>query len=108
PLLRNANSRPDFQTIQEKEDFLITYTSGTLNEPKGVVHSYSSLANSIKYLAQLLQGNGDKVTATHLPHFVLLGINAGVEVHIWDNRMTPEEKLRFIRQHNVTTLFGPP
>lgn len=107
-LIKKANDTFTFEAIQEKEDFLITYTSGTLNEPKGVVHSYYSLANSIKYLTELLQNNTDQTLATHLPHFVLLGINAGMKVHIWDNRMSANEKIRFIDQHNITTLFGPP
>jgi acyl-CoA synthetase (AMP-forming)/AMP-acid ligase II len=97
-----------FDAMDEREDFLVTYTSGTLNEPKGVVHSYTSLANSIKYLTAVLQRNSDKIIATHLPHFALIGINAGIRVHLWDHTMQPAEKIRFLEQHNITTLFGPP
>jgi len=95
-------------SADEQEDFLVTYTSGTLAEPKGVVHSYASLANSIQYLSDLLRQNQDVSIATHLPPFVLLGISAGVKVHLWDNSLAPEKKLKFIESNGISTLFGPP
>jgi len=108
PLISRTAPPSDFEPVNEKEDFLVTYTSGTLNEPKGVVHTYASLANSIKYLSDVLKNGGDKSIATHLPHFALIGMSARMEVHVWDYSMHPAEKIRFIRQHNITTLFGPP
>lgn len=97
-----------FQTANDTDDFLITYTSGTLSEPKGVVHSYASLMNSICYLTDMLREHQDEVIATHLPHFALLGISAGMRVHLWDYRQSAAEKIAFIERHGITTLFGPP
>lgn len=91
-----------------QDDFLVTYTSGTLAEPKGVVHSYASLSQSLSYLSELLIQHQDKSIATHLPHFALLGINAGITVHLWDNTWSAERKLSFIQEHKISTLFGPP
>ncbi len=104
------NTMRSFTTgmIKEEEEFLITYTSGTLSEPKGVVHTYSSITNSIKHLTAILQSNEDKIIATHLPHYALLGINAGIKVHLWNNRMSAREKITFILKEKITTLFGPP
>ena len=98
----------EFEPIGEKNDFLITYTSGTLSEPKGVVHSYYSLSKSIKHLTELLQTNKDEIIETHLPHYTMLGINAGIKVYLWDNQMSPDAKIEFISNNNITTLFGPP
>jgi acyl-CoA synthetase (AMP-forming)/AMP-acid ligase II len=92
----------------EQDDFLVIYTSGTTSEPKGVVHSYASVSNSLKHLSQLLKANGDQRIATHLPQFALLGINAGLKVFLWDNRMSSDKKLVFIKENSITTLFGPP
>jgi acyl-coenzyme A synthetase/AMP-(fatty) acid ligase len=90
------------------EDFLVTYTSGTLAEPKGVVHTYESLGETIRLLTALLDKNGDERIATHLPHFMLLGVNAGRLVYLWDNELAPDKKLGFIERNKITTIFGPP
>lgn len=97
-----------FKNGESTDDFLVTYTSGTLAEPKGVVHSYESLAETMTLLTNLLDKGGNERIATHLPHFMLLGINAGRPVYIWDNEFSAEEKLRFIEKNKITTIFGPP
>ena len=107
-MIKAVQKRPDFQMTSENEDFLVTYTSGTLHEPKGVVHSYFGLSNSIRQLTLMLQSNKDEVIATHLPHFALLGISAGIKVYLWDAALNAERKLSFITNYGITTLFGPP
>lgn len=108
PFLQKLHENLEFEPVDEKEDFLVTYTSGTLSAPKGVLHSYKSISNSLTHLAELLHTNADEVIATHLPHYFLLGINAGIRVHLWDNQMRAATKIEFIRKRNITTLFGPP
>lgn len=99
---------PNFNGINPSEDFLVTYTSGTLNEPKGVVHTYESLGETMHLLTKMLnEGENDRI-ATHLPHFMLLGVNAGKVVFIWNNELSPNEKLKFIKANSITTIFGPP
>lgn len=107
-LIKGENADTNFSTIDEQSDFLITYTSGTLSEPKGVVHQYLSLSNSIGHLTTLLLKNKDEIVATHLPHYALLGINAGIKVYLWDNKLDAAAKIDFITERNITTLFGPP
>lgn len=107
-LIGGSNKLCDVIDGDENEEFLVTYTSGTLAQPKGVVHSFKSLSNSIKYLSELLIENEDTSMATHLPHFALLGISAGVNVNMWKEHLSPEEKLSFIHEKKITTLFGPP
>ncbi|NJL74874.1 MAG: acyl--CoA ligase [Saprospiraceae bacterium] len=107
-LIKNTMRPFTTEMIKEEEEFLITYTSGTLSEPKGVVHTYSSITNSIKHLTAVLQNNKDEIIATHLPHYALLGINAGIKVHLWNNRMSASEKIAFMLKEKITILFGPP
>ena len=107
-LFKTIEEEKDFCKGNDEDEFLITYTSGTLSQPKGVVHSYSSLANSIKHLSDMLKNNGDISIATHLPQFALLGISAGVQVYLWDHQLTAKAKLDFIAQNSITCLFGPP
>lgn len=98
-----------FKAIDEQEAFLLVYTSGTLSEPKGVVHTYDSINASLELLAQLFQKPGNNTAiATHLPHFMLLGIKCGLKVHVWDNRMSGASKLAFMECYQISTLFGPP
>ncbi len=111
-IARNKSKLVDEDTELEPSDlnaaFLVTYTSGTLSEPKGVIHTYASLRSSLQHLSNLLAKNGDTAIATHLPHFALLGINAGIMVHLWQNDWPAEKKLEFLSKNNISTLFGPP
>ncbi|HRN56002.1 MAG TPA: class I adenylate-forming enzyme family protein [Agriterribacter sp.] len=107
-LIKKIKSQTHFEEMNEESDFLVTYTSGTVSEPKAVVHSYRGITNSIKHLVQMLHSNKDEIIATHLPHYALLGINAGIKVHIWNNLMKPAEKIRYIIENKITTLLGPP
>jgi acyl-CoA synthetase (AMP-forming)/AMP-acid ligase II len=107
-LLNRPRKPVQLQPADPDAEFLITYTSGTLQEPKGVVHTHASLQTSIRHLSNLLQaGPGDRL-ATHLPHFLLLGIANQLPVYLWKESLDPEGRLRFIREHQITTLFGPP
>lgn len=89
-------------------DYLITYTSGTLQEPKGVLHSFTSLSHSINLLSQLVQGQPNDRLATYLPHFVLLGITAQIPVFIYNPHLSVRQKLDFFEKNKISILFGPP
>lgn len=107
-LYRTKEISIEFLEDDANEEFLITYTSGTLSEPKGVVHTYQSISNSVKHLSQLIAAGENRIMATHLPQFVLLGIHSGLLVHTWDENLSEKAKLDFIKKHSITTLFGPP
>ncbi|KAA5545002.1 class I adenylate-forming enzyme family protein [Adhaeribacter rhizoryzae] len=101
------------QTVNLLEDksnhnYLITYTSGTLQEPKGVLHSLTSLSRSINLLSELVQGNPNDRLATYLPHFVLLGITAKIPVFIYNPKLNVRQKLDFFEKNKISILFGPP
>jgi acyl-CoA synthetase (AMP-forming)/AMP-acid ligase II len=89
-------------------DYVITYTSGTLAEPKGVLHSIEGLEESIRRVACVLGDAGTQRIATHLPQYILLGISAGIPVFVWNQAWPAAKKLRFIEGNGITTLFGPP
>lgn len=89
-------------------DLVITYTSGTLDEPKGVVHSVSSLFESLSEIKNQLGTNPASRIGAYLPHFLLIGICSGFPVFLFDKEQTAEWKYNFYTQHRITTLFGPP
>lgn len=107
-LIKKSGPALPLENAPENDPFLLTYTSGTLAQPKGVVHSVGSLGRSIDHLSKLLKQNNDLSLATHLPHFMLLGINSGIQVFLWDNEWSAKRKIAFIRNNKITTLFGPP
>lgn len=90
------------------QEYLVTYTSGTSSRPKGVLHSIQSLANSIEIIIDLLAADQPQRMATHLPHFMLISVCAGIPVQIWSGEMSAKERLRFLEEKKITTLFGPP
>ncbi len=96
------------QPVMNDPGYLITYTSGTTDEPKGVFHGINGLTNSILQVAELLKSDQPQTLATHLPHFMLIGACAGIEVKLWKSTDSAKQRLEFIVKNNITTLFGPP
>ena len=89
-------------------EFMVTYTSGTLAEPKGVVHSHSSLFKSLAKIKHVLSSANEVRIAAYLPHFLLFGICSGNPVFLYDRNKSPQWIIRFVEEERITTLFGPP
>lgn len=89
-------------------DFLITYTSGTIAEPKGVVHSFNSLLNSLKLIGEQLNPEKETLIATYLPHYMLIGFSVKIPSILYNPKLSATEKLTFFDTHKVTTIMGPP
>ncbi len=107
--LRKAAPLPfQWQKGNPAHPYLVTYTSGTQSTPKGVVHILSGLVQSIELIVKLLDSDTPQRVATHLPHFMLIGVCAGIPIHLWGARAKAVERLAFLEQHAITTLFGPP
>ncbi len=96
------------ETSATPHDFLITYTSGTIAEPKGVVHSFHSLLNSLKLIGNQLDTNKENLIATYLPHYMLIGFSVNMPSILYNPTLTAVEKLTFFNKHQVTTIMGPP
>ena len=88
--------------------YLVTYTSGTLSEPKGVLHTTESLHESIQLIAALIRSEQKQIMATHLPHFMLIAACAGVATKLWGNTWSPKKRLTFIEEEKISILFAPP
>jgi acyl-CoA synthetase (AMP-forming)/AMP-acid ligase II len=89
-------------------DFLITYTSGTIAEPKGVVHSFNSLLNSIQLIGKQLNPEKETLIATYLPHYMLIGFAVKIPSILYNPKLSPIKKLAFFADNKVTTIMGPP
>lgn len=109
-LFKNIKPSPKSPQLAPAQpfDYIVTYTSGTIDVPKGVLHSIESLSNSITLITSLLGDTKTQRLATHLPHFMLIGVCSGLPIHIWDYKSSALAKIEFIKKHQITTLFGPP
>ena len=87
---------------------IIIYTSGTLSVPKGVIHTGYSLGSSIRGLKKLLSANQHSVVGASLPHFMLLGITAGMQVKMKRKHLKTSTEINWIEKENIGVLFGPP
>lgn len=117
PLLKNKKLK-DFFVVNKQEIFLadnnldyenlIIYTSGTLSEPKGVVHTNKSLQASLLNMKSIFFEDTNVVLATYLPHFILLGIACNFLVKIMDPAMNADKKIAWFKSEKITAFFGAP
>ncbi len=103
-----SDSNIIWEKAKSEKDFLITYTSGTLSTPKGVVHSDSSLISSLNLLANKIGKYKGQNMVSYLPHFALIGIMANVKVFLWKKDLPIPKRIDFINKHKINIFFGPP
>lgn len=107
-LLKHCKTSSSFSPCDTLYQNLIIYTSGTLNSPKGVLHTDANLNASITSLSNLLSATKTDVVGTYLPHFMLLGIASGLTVKVMSEKMNSEKKLRWLENEGINIFFGPP
>jgi len=100
PMVLSKNPAP--------HDFIIVYTSGTVQEPKGVVHTVDGLKRSIEHLVEVIGRRKDDLIATDLPQYMMLGISAGIPIILLPSGLSAKNKLNWLERHRATILFGPP
>ena len=101
--------------VEPEDPMVVIYTSGSTSEPKGVVHSHSTV---IVHPFNLLQfrdlRTGDRLY-TSMPLFWVGGLSytlvsamhAGATV-VFDQRFEPGRTLELIERHRVTHVIGWP
>jgi acyl-CoA synthetase (AMP-forming)/AMP-acid ligase II len=104
----NWNKSSENPNNEGGHEFLITYTSGTIAEPKGVVHSFNSLYNSLKLIGNQLDTDKENLIATYLPHYMLIGFSVKMPSILYNPKLMAVEKLAFFETHKVSTIMGPP
>ena len=107
-LTKNKTNKPFTTEMINSMPYLITYTSGTLDVPKGVLHTTDGLGESIKIISNLIKSEEPQTMATHLPHFMLIGGCAGVSTKLWDITWSAEKRYAFILKEKISLLFAPP
>ncbi|HJW71108.1 MAG TPA: AMP-binding protein [Candidatus Binatia bacterium] len=93
----------------------VFYTSGTTADPKGVLHTSSTLGSVLHYHAQLYPASPDDVSLLQFPlthiggivMFVMLPLRSGSSVVLME-AYDPELAIDLIERHRVTSAGGPP
>jgi acyl-CoA synthetase (AMP-forming)/AMP-acid ligase II len=118
PIFKNHINFPKLYTASSKlfengsdpgdAENVIIYTSGTLAVPKGVLHTGKTLGASIHAIRNLLKVNPGTIVGATLPHFMLLGITAGMPVKIKKKGISVATEIRWLDKEKIGVLFGPP
>src|SRR5437016_2690925 len=94
---------------------MLFYTSGTTADPKGVLHTPSTLGAVIRFQAELLHPSPDDRSLLQfpLPHlggvvmFVILPVAHGSST-VFMETFDPELAVDLIERHRITSAGGPP
>lgn len=106
--VQNFKSNYSLHEADDDIGILITYTSGTLSEPKAVLHSPTTIIHSMDIFDKMLSNANNLNVVTHLAQYIFIGMHSKLHVVVWDNNWPPKTKFNFIIKNNITTLFGPP
>jgi acyl-coenzyme A synthetase/AMP-(fatty) acid ligase len=94
------------EEMSSGEDMVIIFTSGTVNKPKGVVHSYSSLFNALNIISsQISISKNDFLYASQF-YFLLIGLMLAARTYIPKNKtFSSEVFFKVTSKFNITSAF---
>ena len=101
--------------VEPQDPMVVIYTSGSTSEPKGVVHSHSTVIVHPFNLLQFRDLQASDVLYTPMPLFWVGGLSytlvsamhAGATV-VFEERFEPGATLDLVEQHGVTHVIGWP
>lgn len=94
------------EIINPKDDMVIIFTSGTSDNPKGVVHSYDSLLNALNIISSEISiSEKDSLYASQF-YFLLIGLMVSARTYIPKNKkFNPLSFLKITSDFNITSAF---
>ncbi|MEY4602212.1 MAG: hypothetical protein RL292_153 [Candidatus Parcubacteria bacterium] len=96
----------DEKVIAGMDDMIIIFTSGTINKPKGVVHSYLSLCNALNIISSEVSiSKSDFLYASQF-YFLLIGLMVSARTYVPKNKtFNPKSFLKIASKFNITSSF---
>src|SRR5439155_14913536 len=114
--LEDSSSAPMPPTPRDPHDIsMLFYTSGTTADPKGVLHTPSTLGAIVRFHAEMHHPSADDVSLLQFPlthigglvMFVMTPIAHGSTTVFMDT-FDPALAVDLIERHRVTSAGGPP
>ena len=85
-------------------EYIISYTSTGIDTMSSTLHTLGTIAYSINFISRTVQDAEQKSFTTHLPHFIMVGISAGLTLKLWNDHWTAEKKIEFIASQKISVL----
>jgi acyl-CoA synthetase (AMP-forming)/AMP-acid ligase II len=101
----NEGILPPFPNHQDQ---VIVFTSGTTNEPKGVVHTIGSLQASLQYVQALCTFDDASIVFTSLPYFLFLSLASGAHVRVAPQKFSARLWTNNVVATQPTHIFAAP
>lgn len=96
----------DEEITDSDEDMLIIFTSGTVANPKGVIHSYKSLSNALSIISSEISIRRDDFLYASQFYFLLIGLMVSAKTYIPKNKnFAPENFLGIASKFGITSAF---
>lgn len=94
------------ETINEDTDMAVIFTSGTVSQPKGVVHSYKSLSNALNIISSEISISKDDFLYASQFYFLLIGLMVSARTYIPKQRaFDPKTFLDISSRLGITAAF---
>jgi acyl-CoA synthetase (AMP-forming)/AMP-acid ligase II len=105
-LNQNITNSIDEKIVEASEDMVIIFTSGTVNKPKGVVHSYSSLFNALSIISSEISISKKDFLYASQFYFLLIGLMVSARTYIPKNKkFNPESFSKIVSKLKITSTF---
>jgi len=105
-LQQNNTGVVNEKTIDVNEDMVVIFTSGTVNKPKGVVHSYLSLFNALEVISSEISISKNDFLYASQFYFLLIGLMVSARTYIPKNKkFSAKSFLSVVLRLNITSAF---
>jgi acyl-CoA synthetase (AMP-forming)/AMP-acid ligase II len=101
-------SRRSTRSPARNDDALVVFTSGTMSDPKAVVHTQGTLGAMFASMVNLVGDASAEVVYTDQFHSFLPTLAAGATVIFGSTDTPPRVALELIGRHRATTWFTTP
>jgi len=105
---RRRGSQRSNKLSARSDEALVVFTSGTMSDPKAVVHTQGTLGATFRSMVDLVGNAEAEVVYTDQFHSLLPTLAAGAKVVFGSTDIPPVAALELVRRHRATTWFTTP